>query len=208
MRSVTPAKGRPTWQNAGMWASLYFIGLLIVGNYILLNVFLAIAVDNIANVHILTQEAERKKEEKELGYDDEDSKEEEEEEEEENEDDDDDDKSSVDSGITNGGFEGDGSGSGGDGGKVKFKGAGDKEEEEDEHDEEEDEESNDGEEKEGEGEEGEKADGEKGKGEEEDSGPKEVPIVPYSSFFIFSPTNPIRRACHAIVNWRFFDKLV
>eukprot|EP00096_Caligus_rogercresseyi_P004791 TRINITY_DN1928_c0_g2_i1.p1 TRINITY_DN1928_c0_g2~~TRINITY_DN1928_c0_g2_i1.p1 ORF type:complete len:1446 (-),score=320.23 TRINITY_DN1928_c0_g2_i1:115-4299(-) len=32
----------------GMFASLYFISLFIVGNYILLNVFLAIAVDNLA----------------------------------------------------------------------------------------------------------------------------------------------------------------
>ncbi|CAN0374849.1 unnamed protein product [Lampetra planeri] len=35
------------------------------------------------------------------------------------------------------------------------------------------------------------------------SGPK--PMVPFSSMFIFSPTNPIRRACHYVVNLRYFE---
>ncbi|KAL5233820.1 hypothetical protein ACI65C_001230 [Semiaphis heraclei] len=39
--------------------------------------------------------------------------------------------------------------------------------------------------------------------EEEDEGPK--PMLPYSSMFLLSPTNGIRRAAHWIVNLRYFD---
>lgn len=39
----------------GMLASIYFIILFICGNYILLNVFLAIAVDNLADADSLTE---------------------------------------------------------------------------------------------------------------------------------------------------------
>lgn len=46
----------------GMIASFYFIILFICGNYILLNVFLAIAVDNLADAESLT-EAEKEGEE-------------------------------------------------------------------------------------------------------------------------------------------------
>uniref|UniRef100_A0A3Q3MS33 Voltage-dependent N-type calcium channel subunit alpha n=1 Tax=Mastacembelus armatus TaxID=205130 RepID=A0A3Q3MS33_9TELE len=35
------------------------------------------------------------------------------------------------------------------------------------------------------------------------SGPK--PILPYSSMFIFGPTNPVRRLCHYIVTLRYFE---
>ncbi|KAK6195079.1 hypothetical protein SNE40_000584 [Patella caerulea] len=38
------------------------------------------------------------------------------------------------------------------------------------------------------------------------SGPK--PMLPYSSFFIFGPTNPIRRFCHFVVNLRYFDLFI
>ena len=51
----------------GMLVCLYFIVLFICGNYILLNVFLAIAVDNLADAESLTaedEEKEKKKEEK------------------------------------------------------------------------------------------------------------------------------------------------
>ncbi|KAM9325782.1 voltage-dependent R-type calcium channel subunit alpha-1E [Gastrophryne carolinensis] len=47
--------------SSGMWSSIYFIILTLFGNYTLLNVFLAIAVDNLANAQELTkdeQEAE------------------------------------------------------------------------------------------------------------------------------------------------------
>ncbi|ESO92789.1 hypothetical protein LOTGIDRAFT_120374, partial [Lottia gigantea] len=37
-------------------------------------------------------------------------------------------------------------------------------------------------------------------------GPK--PMLPYSSFFIFGPTNPIRRFCHFVVNLRYFDLFI
>ena len=39
----------------GMWASVYFVILVLFGNYTLLNVFLAIAVDNLANAQELTK---------------------------------------------------------------------------------------------------------------------------------------------------------
>ncbi|XP_036142401.1 voltage-dependent calcium channel type A subunit alpha-1 isoform X6 [Monomorium pharaonis] len=39
--------------------------------------------------------------------------------------------------------------------------------------------------------------------EDDDMGPK--PMLPYSSMFILSPTNPIRRAAHWVVNLRYFD---
>ncbi|XP_030853656.1 voltage-dependent calcium channel type A subunit alpha-1 isoform X7 [Strongylocentrotus purpuratus] len=39
----------------GMWASIYFVILVLFGNYTLLNVFLAIAVDNLANAQELTK---------------------------------------------------------------------------------------------------------------------------------------------------------
>uniref|UniRef100_A0A8C9TSG1 Calcium voltage-gated channel subunit alpha1 E n=1 Tax=Scleropages formosus TaxID=113540 RepID=A0A8C9TSG1_SCLFO len=39
----------------GMWSSIYFIVLTLFGNYTLLNVFLAIAVDNLANAQELTK---------------------------------------------------------------------------------------------------------------------------------------------------------
>ncbi|XP_048579316.1 muscle calcium channel subunit alpha-1 isoform X2 [Nematostella vectensis] len=44
---------------------LYFIFLVVVGNYILLNVFLAIAVDNLADAESLTEMEEEKKKERE-----------------------------------------------------------------------------------------------------------------------------------------------
>ncbi|XP_065647840.1 voltage-dependent N-type calcium channel subunit alpha-1B isoform X3 [Hydra vulgaris] len=44
---------------AGILVSLYFLFLVIFGNYTLLNVFLAIAVDNLTNAEILTQDEER-----------------------------------------------------------------------------------------------------------------------------------------------------
>lgn len=42
--------------------------------------------------------------------------------------------------------------------------------------------------------------------EEEDSGPK--PILPYSSMFIFSSTNPIRVFAHNIVNMPYFEPFI
>ncbi|KAH9505340.1 hypothetical protein Btru_058406 [Bulinus truncatus] len=37
-------------------------------------------------------------------------------------------------------------------------------------------------------------------------GPK--PMLPYSSMFFFGPTNPIRRFCHFVVNLRYFDLFI
>uniref|UniRef100_A0A452HJ04 Voltage-dependent P/Q-type calcium channel subunit alpha n=1 Tax=Gopherus agassizii TaxID=38772 RepID=A0A452HJ04_9SAUR len=43
-------------------------------------------------------------------------------------------------------------------------------------------------------------------GEQEENGPK--PMVPYSSMFILSTTNPFRRLCHYIVNLRYFEMCI
>ncbi|CAG9575549.1 unnamed protein product [Danaus chrysippus] len=100
----------------GMLYSLYFIILVLFGNYTLLNVFLAIAVDNLANAQELTAaEEEQGEENKEASKKKEAKKDE----------------------------------------------------------------------------------------EEIPDGPK--PMLPYSSMFVLSPTNPIRRGAHWIVNLRYFD---
>uniref|UniRef100_A0A8C4IPP7 Voltage-dependent calcium channel type A subunit alpha-1 n=1 Tax=Dicentrarchus labrax TaxID=13489 RepID=A0A8C4IPP7_DICLA len=46
---------------SGMWSSIYFIVLTLFGNYTLLNVFLAIAVDNLANAQELTKVIKKKR---------------------------------------------------------------------------------------------------------------------------------------------------
>ncbi|XP_069465799.1 voltage-dependent N-type calcium channel subunit alpha-1B isoform X3 [Ambystoma mexicanum] len=38
------------------------------------------------------------------------------------------------------------------------------------------------------------------------NGPKQ--ILPYSSMFVFSPTNPVRRLCHYMVNMRYFEMVI
>ncbi|XP_030062440.1 voltage-dependent R-type calcium channel subunit alpha-1E [Microcaecilia unicolor] len=48
--------------STGMWSSVYFIILTLFGNYTLLNVFLAIAVDNLANAQELTKEEQEEEE--------------------------------------------------------------------------------------------------------------------------------------------------
>ncbi|XP_076140918.1 voltage-dependent N-type calcium channel subunit alpha-1B [Alosa pseudoharengus] len=49
--------------HGGMFSSVYFIILTLFGNYTLLNVFLAIAVDNLANAQELTKDEEQQEEE-------------------------------------------------------------------------------------------------------------------------------------------------
>ncbi|CAK8675301.1 unnamed protein product [Clavelina lepadiformis] len=51
--------------NGGLMYSLYFIFLVLFGNYTLLNVFLAIAVDNLANAQELTKDEEEENDTKE-----------------------------------------------------------------------------------------------------------------------------------------------
>ncbi|KAG6457068.1 hypothetical protein O3G_MSEX010098 [Manduca sexta] len=105
----------------GMIYSLYFVILVLFGNYTLLNVFLAIAVDNLANAQELTAaEEEQVEEDKEKQQ------------------------------------------------QNKKKEEAKKEDE-----------------------------------EEIPDGPK--PMLPYSSMFILTPTNPIRRGAHWVVNLRYFD---
>lgn len=48
-----------------------------------------------------------------------------------------------------------------------------------------------------------KKDDKKDEEEEIPEGPR--PMLPYSSMFILSPTNPIRRGAHWVVNLRYFD---
>uniref|UniRef100_A0A3B3E2D1 Voltage-dependent N-type calcium channel subunit alpha n=1 Tax=Oryzias melastigma TaxID=30732 RepID=A0A3B3E2D1_ORYME len=48
--------------HGGMFSSIYFIVLTLFGNYTLLNVFLAIAVDNLANAQELTKDEEEQEE--------------------------------------------------------------------------------------------------------------------------------------------------
>ena len=49
----------------GMIVSFYFIIIFIIGNYILLNVFLAIAVDNLGDAQALTEAQEEEERERE-----------------------------------------------------------------------------------------------------------------------------------------------
>ncbi|XP_032666768.1 voltage-dependent calcium channel type A subunit alpha-1 isoform X1 [Odontomachus brunneus] len=143
-------------ESQGMAYSLYFIVLVLFGNYTLLNVFLAIAVDNLANAQELSaaeeeeQEEDKEKQIQEL-------------------------EKEIESLQKPG-----------DGGAPKveicppspnqnFKdGKGEKQ-----------------------------ASEEKKQDEDDDTGPK--PMLPYSSMFILSPTNPIRRGAHWVVNLRYFD---
>uniref|UniRef100_A0A182P080 Voltage-dependent calcium channel type A subunit alpha-1 n=1 Tax=Anopheles epiroticus TaxID=199890 RepID=A0A182P080_9DIPT len=143
----------------GMIYSLYFIILVLFGNYTLLNVFLAIAVDNLANAQELTaaeeEQLEENKEKQQMELDKE---------------------------MEALQMQTDGSpprvevsspsptrGNGSSGSTKGKKKEEDKEEDDDEI----------------------------------PDGPK--PMLPYSSMFVLSPTNPIRCAAHWVVNLRYFD---
>nr|CAD7447876.1 unnamed protein product [Timema bartmani] len=133
----------------GMIYSLYFIILVLFGNYTLLNVFLAIAVDNLANAQELTAAEEEQEEEDKEKQQQELEKE---------------------MGVLHL-MAGEGSATNLEMSPAypatKFKG------------------------------------GEKGGDDDDMAGPK--PMLPYSSMFIFSPTNPIRRGAHFVVNLKYFD---
>ncbi|XP_050452314.1 voltage-dependent calcium channel type A subunit alpha-1 isoform X5 [Cataglyphis hispanica] len=143
-------------ESQGMAYSLYFIVLVLFGNYTLLNVFLAIAVDNLANAQELSAaEEEQKEEDKEKQLQE------------------------LEKEIES-------LQKPGDGGAPKVEicppsptqnfrdGRGDNQ-----------------------------ASEERRQDEDDDTGPK--PMLPYSSMFILSPTNPVRRAAHWVVNLRYFD---
>ncbi|CAG4926327.1 unnamed protein product [Colias eurytheme] len=127
----------------GMLYSLYFVILVLFGNYTLLNVFLAIAVDNLANAQELTAAEEEQGEEDKEKQSQELQKEM-------------DALHAVDGAPSE-----------------KSPASARKKEEAKKED------------------------------EEVPDGPK--PMLPYSSMFILSPTNPIRRGAHWIVNLRYFD---
>ncbi|XP_065724029.2 voltage-dependent calcium channel type A subunit alpha-1 isoform X6 [Drosophila suzukii] len=133
----------------GMIYSIYFIVLVLFGNYTLLNVFLAIAVDNLANAQELTAAEEEQVEEDKEKQLQELEKEME-------------------------ALQADGVHvENGDSAVAPTKSKGKKKEEE------------------------------KKEEEEVTEGPK--PMLPYSSMFILSPTNPIRRGAHWVVNLPYFD---
>ena len=51
-------------KNGGLIYSLYYVILTLVGNFVLLNVFLAIAVDNLANAQELSSDGDAEESEK------------------------------------------------------------------------------------------------------------------------------------------------
>uniref|UniRef100_T1HGE4 Voltage-dependent calcium channel type A subunit alpha-1 n=1 Tax=Rhodnius prolixus TaxID=13249 RepID=T1HGE4_RHOPR len=138
-------------KEGGMIYALYFIVLVLFGNYTLLNVFLAIAVDNLANAQELTaaeeeqEEEDKEKQQMELEKEMETLQ-------------------------------------GGDGSPPRVdvnpsSPINKKEEEE-----------------------------KKADTDDELTGPK--PMLPYSSMFILSPTNPLRSLAHWVVNLRYFDVFI
>uniref|UniRef100_A0A8D9A709 Voltage-dependent L-type calcium channel subunit alpha n=1 Tax=Cacopsylla melanoneura TaxID=428564 RepID=A0A8D9A709_9HEMI len=142
----------------GVLACIYFIILFICGNYILLNVFLAIAVDNLANAQELTAaEEEQEEEEKEKQ------------------------QQELEKEMEALQMSGDGSPP-----KVEICPP-----------------SPSAPRSKGKGKRGAKKHQEE---EEEPSGPK--PMLPYSSMFILTSTNPIRRTAHWIVNMKYFDFII
>ncbi|KPM10489.1 voltage-dependent calcium channel type A subunit alpha-1-like protein [Sarcoptes scabiei] len=152
--------------HGGMIYSVYFIILVLFGNYTLLNVFLAIAVDNLANAQELTaaeeEEAEEERENQELelvqyhgkGKDDVPAM-----------------NICPPSPMGR-------SGSRTDLAKVEYELVKIKK----------------------------KDDIDLFEEEEEPSGPK--PMLPYSSMFIFSSSNPIRVFCHFVTNMKYFDAFI
>ncbi|XP_042869761.1 voltage-dependent calcium channel type A subunit alpha-1-like isoform X6 [Penaeus japonicus] len=147
---------------SGMIYSLYFIILVIFGNYTLLNVFLAIAVDNLANAQELTAAEEEQEEE-------------------------DKEKQQAELEKELEALQNNAEGppkveicppSPGGENKMNSKRDGGKDDKEAESENQ----------------------------EEDMGGPK--PMLPYSSMFILSPTNPIRRAAHWVVNLRYFDVFI
>ncbi|XP_062714466.1 voltage-dependent calcium channel type A subunit alpha-1 isoform X9 [Aedes albopictus] len=135
---------------SGMIYSLYFIILTLFGNYTLLNVFLAIAVDNLANAQELTaaeeQQQERDKEKQQMELEKE--------------------MEALQKAK--------------DGTPTTEEAEAEKEKET-------------------------KKEEAKAEEEEEEQGEGPKPMLPYSCMFIFSSTNPMRRAAHWVVNLRYFD---
>ncbi|XP_066295061.1 voltage-dependent calcium channel type A subunit alpha-1-like isoform X11 [Branchiostoma lanceolatum] len=150
MYAAIKAKGGVKGQ--GMIYSSYFIILVMFGNYTLLNVFLAIAVDNLANAEEITKGDVEDEDEKAKAREQKIKEE------------------LKDFSPTSGAPRGPTT-------VIALDG--------DERDE---------------------FDGEKAEHEEEYGEPK--PMVPYSSMFIFSTTNPVRLAAHWIINLRFFDPAI
>ncbi|KAG8192014.1 hypothetical protein JTE90_001744 [Oedothorax gibbosus] len=163
--------------NGGMIYSLYFIILVLFGNYTLLNVFLAIAVDNLANAQELTLAQEEADAEKERQLQEEKDKE----------------MQSLQppevnvcppspqvlgTATLNGAKENTLSLTIGD---LK-KGSTDLSDDDEERNKDAD------------------------ALDDDITGPR--PMLPYSSMFIFSPTNPIRCAAHYVVNMRYFDLFI
>ncbi|XDV51346.1 hypothetical protein PO909_020233 [Leuciscus waleckii] len=137
------AYGGPS--SSGMIVCIYFIILFICGNYILLNVFLAIAVDNLADAESLNTDTDDKKKCEEIDENEDDAK------------------------------------------------AGEEEEKENAEEEEE---------------EPDVPAGPRPQISELVKKEKITPIPEGSAFFIFSNTNPIRVACHKLINHHIFTNLI
>ncbi|XP_065091466.1 voltage-dependent calcium channel type A subunit alpha-1-like isoform X6 [Ochlerotatus camptorhynchus] len=135
---------------SGMIYSLYFIILTLFGNYTLLNVFLAIAVDNLANAQELTaaeeQQQERDKEKQQMELEKE--------------------MEALQKAK--------------DGTPTTEEAEAEKEKEN-------------------------KKNENKNEEDDEEGGEGPKPMLPYSCMFVFSSTNPMRRAAHWAVNLRYFD---
>ncbi|KAK2555559.1 Voltage-dependent calcium channel type A subunit alpha-1 [Acropora cervicornis] len=149
------------------WA-IYFVLLVVLGNYVLLNVFLAIAVDNLANAQQLSQDEEAEETEREER------------------------KKNILDQYRERGSPGNSAGRNGDAGMVDDLGPNEDEFE-----------------------------------SEMDDRPsfisnlrnpsrmvpqqlpgEEVPIIDTWSLFLFPPGNPVRKACHWLVNLRYFDNTI
>uniref|UniRef100_A0AAR5PWD0 Voltage-dependent L-type calcium channel subunit alpha n=1 Tax=Dendroctonus ponderosae TaxID=77166 RepID=A0AAR5PWD0_DENPD len=175
----------------GALACIYYIILFICGNYILLNVFLAIAVDNLADAESLTaieKEEEEKEQEGKRSKSPTPNQDEEVEEEEEDED------RSLEDEMEDGQYS-----------------------ERSGHDEEETEsqtkiaieEGEEGEQNEDNGdEEGSKVGARPRRISEIKQNSQKVPIPPASSFFVFSPTNRFRVLCHWLCNHSYFSNII
>jgi len=146
----------------GMIYSFYFIILVLFGNYTLLNVFLAIAVDNLGKTQELTAQDEKSAEEERKRQ-----------------------KENLENELRNAGLKNDSMDEELQQIEVTTTftmGKKERPEDVDKIDVKKEEES---------------------KEEVEEGGPK--PMLPYTSMFILSNTNPIRVFCHDIVNLRYFD---
>ncbi|XP_076261445.1 ca[2+]-channel protein alpha[[1]] subunit D isoform X10 [Rhynchophorus ferrugineus] len=178
----------------GALACIYYIILFICGNYILLNVFLAIAVDNLADAESLTaieKEEEEKEQEGKKSKSPTPNPEEEEEEVDEEE-------HSLEEEMEDG--------------QYSERSGHDEEEEAESHTKIAIEEGDDGDQNEDNGDddidEGSRVGARPRRMSEIKQNSQKLPIPPASSFFVFSPTNRFRVLCHWLCNHSYFSNII